>query len=55
VQEVKKPKEEKPKEEEKPQKPAKPKKNFFSKFVDKIQGELFDGDDDFNNSDSDFK
>ena len=55
VQEVKKPKEEKPKEEEKPQKPAKPKKNFFSKFVDKIQGELFDGDDDFNNNDSNFK
>lgn len=55
AQEVKKPKEEKPKEEEKPQKPAKPKKNFFSKFVDKIQGELFDGDDDFNNNDSNFK
>ena len=48
------PKREKRKEE-KPQKPAKPKKNFFSKFVDKIQGELFDGDDDFNNSDSNFK
>ena len=50
VQEVKKPKEEKPKEEEKP-KPTKQKKNFFSKFVDKIQGELFDDE----GNDSNFK
>lgn len=46
VQEVKKAKpEEKPKTEEKP-KPAKPKKpSIFSRFVDKIQGELFDDTD----------
>lgn len=60
VKEVKEEKETKKPEakpEEKPQKPAKPKKpSLFTRFVDRIQGELFDDDSDFaGGSDANFK